>query len=223
MDDAVCADGRAVADHRVGMNDGTGADRSAGTDYGESAHRGRGINGRVARDAGKRVDAGDSRRAWREHLGGARECQIGRWAANDGAGCRKRVAIHDHGAGPGGRQPRCVLGIGQEREVAGLRLFDLRHAANLDSGIALNGALQATSQFTERHEIENITPGMLTLRRDGSRPLVRLSENIYVGVAICSTNRAIRGMWSRTAASRMRRCRVVASSANAWRMSVSAS
>jgi hypothetical protein len=31
---------------------------------------------------------------------------------------------------------------------------------NLDSGVALNGTIQAPSQFAEGHEIENITFGL---------------------------------------------------------------
>ena len=48
MQDAVGADRRAVADHDVGMNDGTSADRRAGADHGERADRRGGIDGRIA-------------------------------------------------------------------------------------------------------------------------------------------------------------------------------
>ena len=130
----------------------------------------------------------------RQHLRGAREGQIRRLAANDGARRRldRVLAVHDHGAGLRRRQLRGVFGIGEEREIAGTGLFDLRHAANLDGGIALDRAFQAPSQLAERHEIENITSFSLPGLRPGD----------LVGAAICSTNRAMRGMWRRCATSR---------------------
>ena len=50
-----------------------------------------------------------------------------------------------------------VLRIGEKRQVAGAGVLDLRHAADLDGGIALNRAVQTPSQLAEGHGIENIT------------------------------------------------------------------
>ncbi len=72
-------------------------------------------------------------------------------------GGRQIFAVHDHGAGPGRGELGGVLRIGEKGQVAGAGVLDLRHTADLDGGIALNGAVQAPSQLAEGHEIENIT------------------------------------------------------------------
>ena len=137
----------------------------ARSDHGERADRRRRIDRRIRRNRREWMHARGRWLIRRQHLRGASERQIRRLAANDGARRRRRrrVAVHDHGAGPGRRQLGGVFGIGEKREIARTRVFDLRHAANLDGGIALDRAFQTTSQLAERHEVENITASLLPL------------------------------------------------------------
>ena len=154
----------------------------ARSDHGERADRRRRIDRRIRRNRRKWMHARGRWLIRRQHLRGAREGQIRRFAANDGArrhliGRRCRLAVHDHGAGPGRRQLGGVFGIGEKREIARTGLLDLRHAANLNSGIALDRAFQTTGQLAERHEVENITAQLLPGLRPGGTALPSARRN----------------------------------------------
>ena len=156
---AVGADRRAVADHHVGMNDGASADAGAGADHRERADRRRGIDGGVRRDRGQRVNA--RRHAPAPATAPARLART----SGTGSGCGSPRTARRQIASPFmitalalvRRELRGVLGIGEKRQVAGAGVLDLRHAADLDGGIALDRAVQAPSQLAEGHGIENIT------------------------------------------------------------------
>ena len=95
------------------------------------------IDRRQRADARRRPRA---RHQQRDRLG-KRQIQLGR--AEHGARRARRRVVGDDGRGACRRQLRGVLGVGQERQVAGSGLFDAGDARHLEAAIALETAAEA--------------------------------------------------------------------------------
>ena len=127
------------------MDDGARADRRAGADCDERADRHRLPNAGVGRDDAHPVDAcGRCRRA-REQRDGTRKRGIRIVGVQHRAPRTQARAVgagDDHRRRPRGREFGQVLSIGDEREVARLRLRDTGHADNLHVAVTVEAALQ---------------------------------------------------------------------------------
>ena len=151
-EDGLVRDDGVRLDHAPVADDGAGADHGERTDVDVLPDR----RGRV--DDGARVDAGRADdRGLREERDGLREGEVGRFDAHERAarGRGRKVAV---GADEdGGRLRRGellgVLGVREERDVAGEGVVEGRDAGDL--GVGRGGALDAAAdeggEFGESH------------------------------------------------------------------------
>ena len=161
VDDAVVADPGAGADDDVGIDDGAGADGRAGADRDERPDRDVGANRarrprRCSADRRPAAAATAARTAPRpaRTRGTACRCAARRsaaprriaWAADRITADARVVPSNEH-----------VPGVGHERQIAGLRVLDARHAEDLDvagvrGGAAFEAALQLVGQVAKLHQ-----------------------------------------------------------------------
>ena len=102
---------------------------------------------RVSGHRRHRVHAGRGAPRRCEESDGACEREVGVSRAQHRAGRRWRIVAKQHGRGACVGQRRFVLGVGEEREIAGLRVLNASHADDLDVAVALETAGEAFSEL----------------------------------------------------------------------------
>ena len=155
---------RVPADRHVAADDGMGADRGAGAECRPvSDDRGR-------MDAGRR--AADRRM---EELDGPDEGEVRVRREQRRESYRRCVAREDHRSGPGGRELRCVSGIGDEGQRRRPRVVDRRHVDDLDGAVTAELATERAGDVGELHRRPFSRP-------PGSRPTIDERRTIVLAL-----------------------------------------
>ena len=153
MEDATVPDLATVADRDVGIHQHlrahrrVGAEIAAGHQHGALADPGP----RLDHAMGPHRDALGQRHPGRHHRGrmdpGRGTVRLGPELAHLPA---RAGVVHVHRRGPGLDQVRLVAGVGEERDIAGQRLADARHAADHGVGVSDRLAAEKLRELPER-------------------------------------------------------------------------
>ena len=149
---AVVADRRAGTDDDVRIHDRSRADRRARADGDKGSYRHIGSDDGVTGDRAQAIDPLRRRRRASEDRERARERGVRIVGAEHRTSVgRRSVSSENHGGRVGAREIGRVLRVGEEGQIAGLRLLERRDAQNLHVAIAFETAMETLGQFFQSH------------------------------------------------------------------------